>query len=67
MPCVRLRRVRPEENEQLITAAPLLASRGKHGKERQSAVLVSVLAEKSVVLRASECERPERPKTIAIR
>src|SRR6267143_941358 len=65
MPPARLRAVRPEEKEQLITAAALLASRGKHSEQRQSAVLVSVLAEESVVRRASECERPERPKTIA--
>jgi hypothetical protein len=30
-------------------------------------MLVSVLAEEGVVLRASECERPERPKTIPVR
>jgi hypothetical protein len=30
-------------------------------------MLVSVLAEEGVVPRASECERPERPKTIAVR
>ncbi len=33
----------------------------------QSAMLVSVLAEEGVVLPAGEYERPERPKTIAIR
>jgi len=67
MPRVRLRRVRPEEKEQLVTAAALPASRGKYREEGQSAALMSVLPEDSVVPRATECERPERPKTIAIR
>jgi len=64
---VRLRRVRPEEQEQLITAAALFASGGEDGEQRQPAVLVSMLAEESVVFPASECERPKRPKTIMIR
>jgi hypothetical protein len=45
----------------------LLAGRGKHCEQRQPAALVSVLAEESVVLPASQCERPKRPKTIMIR
>ena len=61
----QLRPVGPEEKEQLITAASVLASRGQHSEQCQSAVLVSGFAEESVVLRAGECERPECPKTIA--
>src|SRR5438046_3549546 len=64
MPPARLRAVRPEQKEQLITAAALLASRGKHSEQRQSAVLVSVLAEESVVRRDSECEGPVRAQTM---
>jgi hypothetical protein len=64
---VRLRRVRPEKEEKLIAGAALFASRGKYSEQRQSATLVSMLAEESVVPWASECERSERPKTIAIR
>ena len=67
MPRVRLRRVGPEEKEQLITAAALFACGGKDSEQRQPTALVSMLAEESVVFPASECERPERPKTIAIR
>jgi hypothetical protein len=63
---VRLRRVGPEEEEQLIAAAALIAGSRKHGEQRQSVTLVTVLAEKSVILGASECQRPERPKTIAM-
>ena len=54
MPRARLRRVRPEEKEQLVTAAASLSSRGKHSEQRQSAALMSVLAEESVVLRGRE-------------
>src|SRR5207253_6798700 len=38
MPRARLRRIRPEEKEQLITAASLLPSCGKHSEQRQSPV-----------------------------
>jgi hypothetical protein len=54
MPRARLRRVRPEEKEQLVTAAASLSSRGKHSEQRQSAALGSMLAEEGVVLRGSE-------------
>ena len=63
---VRLRRVPPEQNQQLVTAAPLRAGRGKHSEQCQSATRVPLAAEERVVLRAGERERPERPKTKAI-
>jgi hypothetical protein len=67
VPRVRLRRVAPEEEEQLIAAAALIAGSRKHSEQRQSVTLMSVLAEESVIPRASECQRPERPKTITMR
>jgi hypothetical protein len=63
----RLSGIRPEEKMQLIPAASFITSRCEHGKQRKPAVLVAVLAEESVVLRTSERERPERPKTKATR
>ena len=67
MPGARLGGIRPEKKMQLIAAASLITSRCEHGKQRKPAVLVAVLAEESVVLRTSERERPERPKTKATR
>jgi hypothetical protein len=67
MPRVRLCRVWPKEKEQLIAAATLLAGGGEDGEQGQPAALMSMLAEESVVLPASERERPERPKTVVIR
>jgi hypothetical protein len=55
MPRERLRRVRPEEKQQLIAAAALFAGRGKDSEQRQSPALMSMLAQESVVLGASEC------------
>ena len=54
MPRARLRRVRPEEEEELVPAAALLSRRGKYSEQRQSAALKSGLAEKSVVLRGNQ-------------
>jgi hypothetical protein len=61
MPGAWLRSVGPEEKQQLISAAPMFAGCGKHGEQRQSAVLVSGFAEEGVVLWAGKRERPERP------
>ena len=62
----RLCHVWPEEQEQLITAAATLASRGKDSEQRQSAALLSMLAQDRVVLRADERQGAERPKAMAM-
>src|SRR6266566_1034096 len=60
----RLRRIRPEKKEKLIATPPLAPGRGEHREQRQSAMLVAVLAKESAILRVRERECSEGPKAI---
>jgi len=65
MPRSRLCRIRPKEQEQLVPTAAAFSRRGEHGEQRQSAPMMSVMAEEGVVVRAKQRGRTERRQTKA--
>jgi hypothetical protein len=64
MPSARLRRLRPEQSQQLVTAAPGFPCNGQYAEQRESAAVMTVRAEYGLATRAQKGERAERPQVI---